>query len=86
MGNSFGWVPHDEFEWEDDIDMYGCEEIPEGWKTIETHIDRIDGYVRVVVTDPQGRTVFAARYHPDVARIMAQTLTLNALKIEDGWV
>lgn len=83
MGDSrgAGWVPYD--DWEDEIDIYGCEEIPEGWKTIETHIDRIEGYVRLIVTDQSGHTLFAGRYAPDVARAMAQLLTLNSIKCED---
>jgi hypothetical protein len=88
MGDSrgAGWVPH---EWEDDVDMYGCEEqpdsdVPQGWKTIEMHIDRIDGYVRIIVTEEQtGRTVFASRYSNEVAMTMAQMLTLNAIKNQD---
>lgn len=74
-----GWHEH---EWEDEIDMRGLEEIPEGWKMIETYIDRVDGFVRMTVTEG-GRVVYAARYKPEVAYIMAQTLTMNAMRIED---
>jgi hypothetical protein len=80
-----GWVPDEWWEsWEDDVGQHGCEEIPEGWKTIETNIDRIDGYVRMIVTEQAtGRVLHAARYAPEVARTMAMILTMNAIKIED---
>jgi hypothetical protein len=64
--------------------MYGCVDKPEGYRTIETFIDRKDGYVRETTVDTTtGRTICAFVYSPEVARIKAQTLTLNAIKIED---
>jgi hypothetical protein len=73
-----------EYEWEDDIEVRGNQEKPEGFRATETFIDRRDGYVRETVTEQAtGRVICVVVYRPEVARIKAMQLTLNALKIED---
>lgn len=55
-----------------------------GWKEIETQVDRIDGLVRITMSDQEtGRTLYSFRYAPETARMLAQMLTMNSIMIED---
>lgn len=59
--------------------------VPGGWRNVETHIDTIEGMVRIMVIDcMSGKVVFSTRYHPETAREMAYNLTIKALELEDG--
>jgi hypothetical protein len=59
--------------------------VPEvGWREIETQIDRIDGMVRITIYEKEtAQTIYSVRYSPDTARLLAQTLTMNSIQIED---
>jgi hypothetical protein len=68
MGDSHpGWVPDNE-----------------GWRKTEIKIDTVGDHVRITVyTVDDNRAVFSARLPPEVARTLAQILTINSMKAEE---
>lgn len=74
VGDTPGWVPS------------------EGWTTIRTEVDVKDSFmsqegkwVRVCFLENEtDRIIYQMLYSPEVARVLAQALTVTSYKIEDA--
>lgn len=100
MDETPGWLPcaHDWVsitELGDEDDKYlcalcgenwtdACETNRGGWRHVETHVDVVDGMVRMTIIECETRRiVYSSRYHPKTAREIAYNLTVTALSVED---